>query len=143
MHYADLGMVDQGDMFWNRQQPNRLVQALTGLLFRLSEADRFKPDCFVQEGNTLAEYGLDAQVIELPGHSRGNIGILTTRGELFCGDLLANRGKPQVWTIIDDPDATRASVEKLKQYRITTVYPGHGSPFQMEQFADSYQGGLC
>jgi hydroxyacylglutathione hydrolase len=134
MHDADRGMGERGDMYWNRQPPNALVRALTPLLARLPEANRFSPDITLKEGDSLSAYGLDARVIELPGHSKGSIGILTAEGDLFCGDLLANRGKPAVWSIIDNPEEMTASVEKLKEYAIRNVYPGHGNPFPMTAF---------
>ncbi|MEM8534836.1 MAG: MBL fold metallo-hydrolase [Chloroflexota bacterium] len=134
MHKADNGMVEQGNMFWNRKTPPFLVRAIMGLLFKLPKSDQFKSDFFLEEGDTLAAYGFDAQVVELPGHSKGSIGLLTQDGDLFCGDLLANTDKPDVWTIIDDPAAARASVETLKDLAINTVYPGHGQSFPMNVF---------
>ena len=138
MHADDAGMVELGDMTWNRRKPNIVLRALFGLLFRLSEADRFRADRFVDEGDNLSQYGLDAQVLGIPGHSKGSIGLLTPEGDLFCGDLLANTSEPALWSIIDDQQAADASAEKLMSYAINTVYPGHGRPFPMEQFAKSH-----
>jgi hydroxyacylglutathione hydrolase len=138
MHEADSGMVERGDMFWNRHRPNFLVRTLAGLLFRLRKADRFKPDFYIKAGDNLSEYGFDAEVIEIPGHSKGSIGLLTADGDLFGGDLLANVDKPNVWSIIDDPVAAKASVEKLKGITINTVYPGHGQSFPMLAFLNSH-----
>jgi hydroxyacylglutathione hydrolase len=129
MHHADMGMVEKGDMTWNRKKPNVVVGALFGLLIRLGEADRFTADVTLEEGDDLSEFGLDATVIELPGHSKGSIGILTSVGHLFCGDLLGNLKKPELWSIIDDPVAAAASLEKVKGLRIETLFPGHGKPF--------------
>lgn len=134
MHEADSGMVERVNMFWNRKQPNFLVRILMGLFARLSDADRFKPDFYIKEGDNLAEYRFDAEVIEIPGHSKGCIGLLTSDGDLFCGDLLANRGKPDVWSIMDDRQAAQRSVKKLQGKIINTVYPGHGQPFPMQAF---------
>jgi hydroxyacylglutathione hydrolase len=97
------------------------------------------PDLFIDEGYDFSEYGFDAKVLEIPGHSKGSIGVLTSSGDLFCGDLLANVGKPSIWSIIDDPDAARASVERLKSLQINTVFPGHGQPFSMELFMKTRQ----
>jgi hydroxyacylglutathione hydrolase len=133
------GMVERGDMLWNRKPPNILIRTVFGLLFRLSKSDRFKPDLYVEDGYDLSEYGFDAQVLHIPGHSKGSIGILTTGGDLFCGDLLANVDKPELWSIIDDSAAANASVEKLEKLDIKTVYPGHGKPFPMEQFTRNSQ----
>ncbi|NOK58915.1 MAG: MBL fold metallo-hydrolase [Chloroflexi bacterium AL-W] len=134
MHADDNGMVEQGNMFWNRKTPPFLVRTMMGLIFKLDKADQFKPDFTIQEGDNLSAYGFDAKVIELPGHSKGSIGLLTRDSDLFCGDLLANTDKPAIWSIIDDPVSAHISVDKLKGLSINTVYPGHGQPFPMHEF---------
>ena len=134
MHYDDIGMVKHGDMFWNRKPPNVLIRTMIGMFLRLHTSDRCIPDFYVQDGDDLSRHGLDARVLHIPGHSRGSIGFLTTSGDLFGGDLLANVDQPALWSIMDDVTAAHASIEKLKRYAITMVYPGHGKPFPMEQF---------
>jgi glyoxylase-like metal-dependent hydrolase (beta-lactamase superfamily II) len=37
-------------------------------------------------------------------------------------------------SLMDDPLAANASVEKIKSLEINTVYPGHGKKFAMELF---------
>lgn len=134
MPYDDSGMVERGDMFWNRKKPNILIKMMAPLLFRFSKSERFKPDLYLADGSDLSEYGLEAKVLHIPGHSKGSIGILTAGGELFCGDLFTNKDKPALNSIMDDLAAANASVEKLKSLAINTVYPGHGEPFPMERF---------
>jgi len=131
MHHYDSGMVERGDMFWNRKTGNIIIRIIVNTLFRIS---KFKPDLTIDEGYDLSEYGLDAKVLYLPGHSKGSIGILTAGGNLFCGDLLVNRDKPDLNSIIDDSAEANSSVEKLKSLRTNTVYPGHGKPFPMSSF---------
>jgi len=138
MHKDDSGMVERGDMLWNRSKRNILIRIVFKLFFRLSKSDRFEPDLCIDEGYDLSGYGFDAKVLDIPGHSKGSIGILTASGDLFCGDLLANVDKPDLWSIIDDSVAAHASVEKLKRLRINTVYPGHGQPFPMELFMKTH-----
>ncbi len=138
MHSADSGMTEQGDMFWNRNKPNFLIKLMTPILLRFPKSDWFKADLFIEAGFDLSEYGFSAKVISLPGHSKGSIGILTTDGDLFCGDLLENTDKPALNSIMDDVETATGSVEKLKDYQINTVYPGHGTPFQMDQFMENY-----
>ena len=133
MHHGDSGMVERGDMFWNRRRGNILLGTIARILFRFGRKERFSPDLYVDEGYDLSEYGLDAKVLHLPGHSKGSIGILTADGDLFCGDLFENRDKPVLSSIMDDLTAAKASVEKLKALKIRTVYPGHGKPFLMEE----------
>ncbi len=134
MHQDDSGMVERGDMFWNRSKGGIPLRMMAPLLFGFGKSKRFKPDLCIDEGFDLAEYGLDARVLHIPGHSQGSIGVLTAGGDLFCGDLLDNVDKPALNSIMDDLAAANASVEKLKSLAITTVYPGHGQPFPMEKF---------
>jgi glyoxylase-like metal-dependent hydrolase (beta-lactamase superfamily II) len=133
MHVDDLGMVERGDMSWNRQS-SRLVLKITSVLFGFGKAERFTPDLYLAEGDDLSAYGLDAKILHLPGHSRGSIGILLASGELIGGDLLDNTKTPAFNAIMDDREAAAASVEKLKQFDIKAVYPGHGQPFSMDEF---------
>jgi glyoxylase-like metal-dependent hydrolase (beta-lactamase superfamily II) len=138
MHKDDSGMVERGDMLWNRNKQSIFTRILSKLLFRLGKSDRFKPDLCVDDGYDFREYGFVARVLHIPGHSKGSIGILTADGDLFCGDLLANVDKPAIWSIIDDKVAAHVSVEKLKHLQIITVYPGHGQPFPMEKFTKTH-----
>jgi glyoxylase-like metal-dependent hydrolase (beta-lactamase superfamily II) len=134
MHYDDLAMVERGNMFWNRRPPNIIIKMITPILFGFGKSKRFSPDLCIEEGYDLSEYGFDARVIYIPGHSKGSIGILTASGDLFCGDLLTNMGRPVLNSIMDDSEEANTSIEKLKKLRINTVYPGHGKQFPMEVF---------
>jgi len=141
MHYDDAGMVEQGDMFFNRKRGNVLLRILlkilTPIFLGFGKSEKFKPDLYVDDGYNLSEYGLDAKVIHIPGHSKGSIGILIGNGDLFCGDLFTNGDKadqPNLNSIIDDKELANTSVEKLKSLKINNVYPGHGKPFALDKF---------
>jgi hydroxyacylglutathione hydrolase len=134
MHHDDSGMVERGNMFWNREKGNILIRMIAPVLFGFGKSKRFKPDYYVGDGYDLTEYGFDAKVIHIPGHSKGSIGVLTADGDLICGDLLENADKPSLNSIIDNLTAANASVEKLSKLSVKTVYPGHGKPFPMDVF---------
>jgi hydroxyacylglutathione hydrolase len=134
MNYNDYGMAERGDMLWNRKNPNIFIRIIFSLFFGLSKSDRFKPDLTIDEGYDLSEYGFDAKVLYLPGHSKGSIGVLTTDGDLFCGDLFMNMNQPAPTSLVDDLAELNSSIEKLKSLKINTVYPGHGTPFPMSSF---------
>ena len=133
MHAADSGMAERGDMFWNRESGNALIRILAPLLFRFFKSSRFAPDVHLEDGTDLSDYGWDAKVLSIPGHSKGSIGVLTTHGDLFCGDLLDNTRQPALNSIMDDLAAANASVDRLRGLSVNTVYPGHGQPFPMEK----------
>ncbi|GAB6273774.1 MAG: MBL fold metallo-hydrolase [Peptococcaceae bacterium] len=139
MHHDDSGMVEYGNMFWNRKKGNIFFGVIARLLFGFGKPERFKPDLYIEDGYDFSGSGFDAKVLHLPGHSKGSIGILTTGGDLFCGDLLENKDKPVLNSIIDDLAAANAGVEKLKSLKINTVYPGHGKPFPMGLFIKNYR----
>lgn len=152
LHPADSGMVECGDMSWNRKaKPDKVnfifrsMTLLAPMLFRGNTFQTFKPDFTIEGDFDFSEYRFNAKVLHLPGHSKGSIGILTTGGDsstlpsgagqtLFCGDLLYNLfGKPSC-LYIDDMADFKASLEKLRSLETTTVYPGHGKPFPLEPF---------
>ena len=131
MHREDSGMVERGDMFFNRHKPNVIIRMLISVFSRFARSELFAPDLLVQDGDDFSGYGFDARVISIPGHSKGSIGILTAGASLFCGDLLENRVKPVLNSLTDDLAAAKASIQKLGTMGIGVVYPGHGRPFPM------------
>jgi glyoxylase-like metal-dependent hydrolase (beta-lactamase superfamily II) len=133
IHGLDAPMVEQGDMGVNRKaKPDKVSFVFRVLMLftkRLAEKhpfEKFKPDFEVEENFNLAEYGLDAKVVHIPGHSKGSIGILTAAGELFCGDMFYNMPG---FRLIDDLADHESSRKKLDGLKIERVYPGHGKPF--------------
>lgn len=130
MHQGDSGMVQKGDMLSNRR--GNLLAKIINPFMGLSRSNRFTPDFHVEDGTDLSEYGLNAKIIHIPGHSSGSIGLLTSDGDLFCGDLFTNTKKPAINSIMDDKVAANKSIEKLKGLNVDMVYPGHGDSFRME-----------
>jgi glyoxylase-like metal-dependent hydrolase (beta-lactamase superfamily II) len=135
LHPADAGMLEYGDMFWNRQKGNALLRKIAPALFGFGKQYRGTPDVDLADGFDLSVYSWEAKVLHLPGHSAGSIGILTAAGELFCGDLLDNTRQPVLNSIVDDLPAAQVSVERLKNLEVRIAYPGHGQPFLWEQFS--------
>lgn len=137
MHSGDSAMTESGDMFRGMKGLTIAIVRIMLPLVRMSRYDGFRPDIILKDGHDLSEYGFDARVVHVPGHSKGSIGVLTADGDLFCGDLLVNMDKPAKNTLIDDSAELDASVERLRTLEIKTVYPGHGRPFRMEQFMEN------
>ena len=134
MHKGDAGMLENGDMFWNRKIDNRVLKGVMSRLMPFKAQNRGKPDVLLEEASSLSAYGLDATVFNTPGHSSGSVCILTASGDLFCGDLFTNStGKPGLNSMMYDQPAGDASFKRLKTLPIQTVYPGHGKPFRWEE----------
>ncbi|HEX9090796.1 MAG TPA: MBL fold metallo-hydrolase, partial [Anaerolineales bacterium] len=131
MHEADAGILENGDMFWNRKIRSGLLKKVLPFFISFGKAEQCTPDILLRDGLSLAEYGLNSKVFNTPGHSSGSLCILTSTGELFCGDLLTSaRQKPGLNSMMYDREAGNLSLERLKTLPIQTVYPGHGKPFQ-------------
>jgi hydroxyacylglutathione hydrolase len=143
IHADDAGMIERGDTNWNRKDKAdkvglifRFMILLFPLFSRLNKSEIFKPDLSIDETFDLTAYGLDSRVIHLPGHSKGSIGVLTSDGDLVCGDFVYNMTG---FGLIDDLSAHRQSLEKLKQLYVKKVYPGHGKPISIETFWKKYK----
>ena len=89
----------------------------------------FHPDLLLEEGSSLKEFGYNATIYHIPGHTKGSIGILNTQGELICGDIFANAKKPGLAPNAINYKLLKKSVVKIKEKNIGTIYPGHGEPF--------------
>ena len=137
MHLADYSIIETGASGPRTVKPlsRKIMFWLFLLLRKLKKnqinADKFKPDLFLEDGQNLQEYGFNASIIHLPGHTRGSIAILTDEGDLFAGDTLVNNKKPATAQIIENQLSLNASLEKLRKLKIKKVYPGHGQPFLM------------
>lgn len=133
MHPADAPMLESGDAPEGRSFPNPLVNWLAERLFKAPDDVYTSPDVLLGDGDELVEYGVNATVLHLPGHSPGSIGLLTPAGDLVGGDVLVNFLRPGKGPIVHDPEAYRASLQRLRELPIRTVYPGHGKPFSMDR----------
>ncbi|MFC2032146.1 ATP-binding protein [Chloroflexota bacterium] len=128
MHYDDSGMVEHGNMFWNRKKGNIILRMIINRFFGFNKSKRFKPDLYVEDEFNFSEYGFNAKALHIPGHSKGSIGILTMDGDLFCGDLFANKddtNQPELNSVIDDFETANKSADKIRGLKVNTVYSHH------------------
>jgi glyoxylase-like metal-dependent hydrolase (beta-lactamase superfamily II) len=145
MHPGDAVLVEQG-LEADKKCRSLWIKIILGLGafshrdVSMANFERFQPDVLVDEGTSLSDYGLEARVLHLPGHTKGSIGILTADGDLFAGDTLMNARKRFIlsgWA--ENHDALESSVERLMTLDVRTVYPGHLKPFPMAQFVQRNQ----
>lgn len=131
MHPDDFGMVERGDMSWNRKPTADKMSAMmkvVGAIVRRVAKNRFEtftPDVAVGDGYDLSAYGFTAKVVHIPGHSKGSVGVLTATGDLYCGDFLYTT--PGM-NFVDDMTARSRSLSKLQKLDVKAVFPGHGKP---------------
>jgi hydroxyacylglutathione hydrolase len=135
MHKEDSIMVEKGlTLKRNTKTLQSMVFSVIRRLFRKKFTfDKFIPDIYLTDGQSLNEYGFNAKVVHIPGHTKGSIGILTGDGNLFAGDTFTNRRKPEVANYTENSLDLENSTERLKKMNIKMIYPGHGNPFEFQQ----------
>lgn len=129
MHPADVDMVRVGPSAGRRPRhlPGRLLLWLGNTLS--GRIEPFQPDLLLDDGQSLAAFGLAANVLHTPGHTRGSVVVLTDDGRLFAGDTVSNRTKPGRGAFADSAEELQKSLARLKRAGVRVVYPGHGKPF--------------
>ena len=88
----------------------------------------FTPDVCLKDGDSLEDYGIQAKVIGLPGHTQGSIGIDIMEKDLIVGDALMNMLYPTVSMLYNDKNAMLQSVDKISRLGERQIYFGHGRP---------------
>jgi len=145
MHKEDIELVEtptlhslmesfQYRSFGYRMVFHLLKKTITNVIQKtLNDFETFSPDVLLEDGFSLLPFGLDANVIHIPGHTKGSVAILTNDGDLIAGDMFCNNGKPDIALNASDFKQLHTSLHKLKGLSIRTVYPGHGNPFQFTE----------
>ncbi len=114
----------------DRWRLRNLTQNFGGALVK---TPAYTPDILFGEadGGLLRTYGFDAEIVHLPGHTRGSSGILC--GDvLYCGDAFtAIFGKPDITPHATDPAQMNASLRKILEIRPKWLACGHGFPVRM------------
>lgn len=94
--------------------------------FEKDTLDIFEPMVYLQDGDSLNEYGVDARVVELPGHTEGSIGLEIEGDKLFVGDALMNMLYPTISMLYTDKDKMLESAKRIGEMGTKTIYFGHG-----------------
>lgn len=94
----------------------------------------FIPSLLLKEGDTLNEFGVNAKIISLPGHTDGSIGIDIAERYLFIGDAMMNFACPKAPAVYTNKDKASISIEKIKSLGDRKIFFGHGKPMYMAEF---------
>ena len=108
---------------------------LTVSLAKLGGTRVKRPDdiFFVKEGDDLKKYGIDAKIIELPGHTIGSIGLDVEGRDLIVGDALDNWVCPEKAHLYFNSDAVEKSAIKIRNLGERMIWFGHGGPTRSQE----------
>lgn len=102
--------------------------------FKVREMEEFKPDIFLNDGDSLSSYGIDANIIALPGHTEGSIGVDVEQSHLIVGDALMNMFYPTVSMLFHNKNDMLESAIKISRLGNREIYFGHGRPMPNRQW---------
>ena len=91
---------------------SKLISKLSNLISE-SKFKAVSPDIIIKDNYDLKQYGIDGEVIETPGHTRGSISIIINGEDIICGDTLFNFMPHSVYPpFANDKDELIASWKK-------------------------------
>jgi glyoxylase-like metal-dependent hydrolase (beta-lactamase superfamily II) len=96
------------EFFKGKNWPYVPITQADNLVLKLEDSRRF-----------LASLGLSGEILHTPGHSDDSVTFVLDEGFAFTGDL-----HPSFMNI--DDATTQASWERIRQHKITKIFPGHG-----------------
>lgn len=91
--------------------------------------ESFTPDVWLEEGQTLNDFGVEGYVVHTPGHTPGSVTLALEDGIVLVGDALINMfkvGFPMYW---ENAGQGRESGRKIQRLRPRSIYSGHGRAF--------------
>ncbi len=112
----------------------KMVLAASLRDFSRRKMQTFTPDVLLEDGDRLTDYGINAAVIALPGHTEGSIGLDVDSAHLIVGDALMNMFYPTVSMLYHDRNDMLASARKISALGDRTIYFGHGGPVANRQW---------
>lgn len=123
------------DLITDNRKQSLLAKTLLGKIvlsvslssFEMDSLELFDPIIYLKNGDDLSEYGIAAKVVELPGHTKGSIGV-EIEDNLFVGDALMNMFYPTVSMLYVDEQEMLLSAKYISELGEKTIYFGHGKP---------------
>ncbi|HYE69599.1 MAG TPA: MBL fold metallo-hydrolase [Anaerovoracaceae bacterium] len=111
------------------------ILTLTSNLSLRGEADlQLSPDIWLEDGQDLMDYGVEARIVSLPGHTKGSVGVLTGEKDFIVGDALFHIIRPTTALIYENREQMEKSAGIIIRSGARFLYAGHGSPFSNEKF---------
>ncbi|OPZ21606.1 MAG: Hydroxyacylglutathione hydrolase [Firmicutes bacterium ADurb.BinA205] len=95
----------------------------------------YSPDIVIkpQDSGILRSLGYDADIVPLPGHTLGSVGVLAD-GVLYCGDAFtAIWGRPDITPHAASLKAMRHSLKRILKISPQWLATGHGLPVSMDK----------
>ena len=107
--------------------PGNIVRFFSVMSAKYAKTQKFTPDIFLKEGDKLLEYGIDGEIIELPGHTQGSVGVKLKDQCLLAGDALMNFFTPGISLLYENREQMQMSAKRISNMGKIMIYFGHGN----------------
>ena len=108
----------------------RLVLGMSLKVLRETKVERPENIIHIKDGDSLSGYGINAKIVELPGHTNGSIGVDVEEKHLLVGDAMDNWALPEMGHLYYNLDDIKKSYNRIKALGSRTLYFGHGKPIK-------------
>lgn len=106
----------------------KVVLGISLKVLRQTKVERPENLIYVKDGDDLKAYGINAKIIEMPGHTLGSVGVDVEEKHLLVGDALDNWITPGTGHLYFDKEALYKSADLIRSLGERTIYYGHGKP---------------
>lgn len=130
LHHADLELAKSGHA---KLKAYGFGTALLEPYFSSKHFNPVIPDVILNGTESLEAYGVNAKLLETPGHTDGSVSVLLEKGDAIIGDVLRGdfvfENRPNWHFFYNDVTMMRSSIKKLLNLKLETLFVGHGKPF--------------
>lgn len=127
MHERDFGLISE-----NLSQPingrtflGKVIAFVSTLGAKTTKIDAFKVNKPVTGNIIIQECGMEIEIIELPGHTKGSIGV-KIEDHFFAGDALMNIAGPGISLLYENLEELMKSGKKISEMGDLEIHFGHG-----------------
>ncbi|HMV42844.1 MAG TPA: MBL fold metallo-hydrolase [Leptospiraceae bacterium] len=111
-------------------------------LFVKNDYPAIVPDIWIDSNYSLAEYGIEGEIIPLGGHTDGAVAVILEREFAFVGDLLRgspfSAHSPTEHFFHQDRQKVKNNIKILLDKGIQVFYPGHWGPLKQEDVVKEF-----
>lgn len=106
---------------------------------RRFKANDFEIEYYLEDEENINKYGINLNILHLPGHTDGSIGIIY-KNYLFCGDALVNRRikRAEMPYQNQNNDTVIDSIKKIINLSPEIIFVGHDRPIKNRKLLKSF-----
>lgn len=119
---------------YGRRFLGKIVAFVSTLSAKNAKIDNFKVSEPVSNEKMIQECGMDIEIVTLPGHTKGSMGI-KIENHFFVGDALMNMAGPDISLLYENMDDLLDSAKRIAGAGDVIIHFGHGDEVSNRKWA--------